>query len=176
MSVRDTSRCAGVYWSRSRRRVLVALAQVGLRDHADEPPVVVGDDDHVVRPLADDPLHVAQRGRGRDDERRVDARVRALDVADDARDRPQVHVLRQHAQAAEPRHGLGHALARDRVHVRRHHRVRAAGEVLRGQVDLRPRPALEAAGDDEHVVEAELERLVRLGVQEAHGSTSCPRS
>ena len=40
-------------------------------------------------------------------------------------------VLRKDPEAAEARHGLGHALAGDGVHVRRDDRMRAPGEIRR---------------------------------------------
>jgi hypothetical protein len=150
------------------RGVLVLMAQVGVGGDADRALVVVDHDHQVVRALADDAVHVMQRGVAPHRQRRVVARVGAPDVPDDALDGAHLHVLGQHAEPAEPRHGLGHALAGDRVHVGRHDRVRAAPKIDRGQVDLEPGGTVEVGRYEEHVLERELELLVALGMKESH--------
>ncbi len=42
-------------------RVLIAVAQVGVRDDAERPALLVDHDDEIVRALADDALNVAER-------------------------------------------------------------------------------------------------------------------
>ena len=105
--------------------------------HDPERPALLVDDDHqIMGPLADDPLHIAERGARGDRERRIVPRVGSVDVLDDPLDRGELHVLRQHPEATEPGHGLGHPLPGDGVHVRRDDRMRATRKVGRREVGL----------------------------------------
>ena len=120
-----------------RGEPVLALA-VGGPDDAGDGTGVIHDHDGPVRTLAhqvqgiNDGVGRRQRDRGFQDG------VAGLDPGRHVADHVERDVLRQHRQSAAPGHGLGHALAGHRRHVRRHERNRGPRPVVRGQVHVQP--------------------------------------
>jgi hypothetical protein len=139
---------------------------VTLGEHADG-DAVVDDDDGPVRPLVDQRQCIGDGGVGAQRDRRLEDGVASLDVVDHAGDDVDRDVLREDRDAATSGHGLGHATAGDRGHVRHDERDGGPDPVRSPQVDAHPRRDVGQARHHEDVVVGQVE--ARIGVKHAHG-------
>ena len=127
---------------------------------------VVDDDHRAVRPLVDQRQRVADRGVGREGDRRFEDRVTALDVLDDAAHDVDGDVLRQDGDPAAAGDGLGHAATGDGGHVRDDEGNRGADTVGGREVDVHARRDVGEARHHEDVVVGQV--VADVGVEQSH--------